>query len=79
MYGPPSEHRDQEEIGLIPRAVKEIFDFVHNEQSDEVIQLTVYCSFIQIYNENLYDMLRYYNLHHPHRSRHIQFYVSHHN
>jgi kinesin family protein 3/17 len=61
MYGPPNEfgnrsmQQDRSLIGVIPRAVQEIFDL--SEQQD-VMQVSVYVSFVQIYNEQLFDMLR---------------------
>ena len=66
MYGPPinvtasngnlkANHRNSEFMGLIPRAVDEIFDLVHNRS---ITEFQVHCSFVQIYNENLFDMLR---------------------
>lgn len=62
MYGPPNYNgtgksfaRDTEFLGLIPRAVNEIFEIAKNK---EIIEFSVYCSFVQIYNENLFDMLR---------------------
>lgn len=42
-------------VGVIPRAIKEIFELGNQKN---VINFSVYCSFVQIYNENLYDMLR---------------------
>jgi hypothetical protein len=64
MYGPPAEPgakaviRDSDEsVGLIPRAIKEIFDRLL--ASKDIIDFSVYCSFVQVYNENLFDMLRY--------------------
>lgn len=69
MYGPPSSHpthvntraanRNPEQMGIIPRAIEEIFDLV---QRRDLADFQVHCSFVQIYNENLYDMLRYANL-----------------
>lgn len=66
MYGPPNSGpqfnassrvppRDPDQIGLIPRAIEEIFELVHNRS---IRDFQVHCSFVQIYNENLYDMLR---------------------
>lgn len=63
MYGPNIgiDSRAQglgsqpENAGLIPRAIYEIFELAKRK---DTIQLSVYCSFVQIYNENLYDMLR---------------------
>jgi hypothetical protein len=47
--------RNIEQMGLIPRAIEEIFELVHNRA---ITDFQVHCSFVQIYNENLYDMLR---------------------
>lgn len=69
MYGPPltdARYNMDEFIGLIPRAISEIFAMVgetmnnRNPDSNEpvVMSCAVYCSFVQIYNENLFDMLR---------------------
>ncbi len=66
MYGPPNSStssgqaglRDSEFMGLIPRAVNEIFDHLGSSARRETIDFKVYCSFVQIYNENLFDMLR---------------------
>ncbi len=63
MYGPPSatgsrtsiQSIDNSQAGVIPRAIHEIFQLSQNE---EVLSFSVYCSFVQIYNENLFDMLR---------------------
>ena len=63
MYGPPSEtgsrtsiqHLDGTQAGVIPRAIHEIFELGNNP---EVLSFSVFCSFVQIYNENLFDMLR---------------------
>jgi hypothetical protein len=60
MYGPPTPTgsrvpQDFSVVGVIPRAITEIFDLA---QQASCIQLSVYCSCVQIYNENLYDMLR---------------------
>lgn len=63
MYGPPAAPgakavlRDSEDsVGLIPRAVSEIFEKV--SANKDILSFSVYCSFVQVYNENLYDMLR---------------------
>ncbi len=62
MYGPPNYAgtnkavpRETEFLGLIPRAVNEIFEI---SKSKDILDFSVYCSFVQIYNENLFDMLR---------------------
>lgn len=60
MYGPPSDTgsrlpTDFSLVGVIPRVINEVFDAANQPGC---IQLSVYCSCVQIYNENLYDMLR---------------------
>jgi kinesin family protein 3/17 len=42
--------------GVIPRAIRAIF--TKAQASDQVQELTVFCSFCQIYNEHLFDLLR---------------------
>ena len=62
MFGPPAKETydgstslEGSSLGLIPRAIHDIFDLAHNP---EVLQFSVLCSFIQLYNENCFDMLR---------------------
>ena len=43
---------DTENHGLIPRSITELFAML------DMSKYTVYCSFIQIYNEKLYDLLQ---------------------
>jgi len=58
-------------IGLIPRAISDIFGLIQERApvgaggggasdglGNTVLSATVYCSFVQIYNESLFDMLR---------------------
>jgi Kinesin motor domain len=46
---------DNERVGLIPRITKNLFELL--KTSDKTIEYTVYCTFIQIYKENVYDLL----------------------
>ena len=72
MYGPPAitginnaptsgtatnvrTAHDSDLLGVIPRAIHEIFSLASNPK---VLEMNVYCSFVQIYNEQLFDMLR---------------------
>jgi hypothetical protein len=59
MYGPPNyvsnQLRETEMLGVIPRAINHIFE---SSKNPKIIQFQVHCSFVQIYNENLFDMLR---------------------
>jgi hypothetical protein len=48
------------QAGVIPRAISGIFEL---SSSIEVLSLSVHCSFLQIYNEQLFDMLRYLPYH----------------
>ena len=65
MYGPSSSDNSsiaanrEETMGIIPRVIKGIFELA---SSVNVLSLSVYCSFVQIYNENLYDMPRYFSV-----------------
>lgn len=43
------------QAGVIPRAIAGIFE---QTSSIEVLSVSVHCSFLQIYNEQLFDMLR---------------------
>jgi len=54
-----------EGAGVIPRAMHDLFVAIQAQQrepssaaSDPSTKTTVYCSFVQIYNEQLFDMLR---------------------
>jgi hypothetical protein len=65
MYGPPNYMnstsngavaiRETEMLGVIPRAIHHIFELAKNPK---ILFFQVHCSFVQIYNENLFDMLR---------------------
>lgn len=49
---------DQREWGIIPRAVQFLFDRLNQEsEEDETFSYSVTCSFLQIYNEHLVDLL----------------------
>ena len=47
--------KDDENIGLIPRITKNLFELIKN--SEKNIEYTVYCTYVQIYKENVYDLL----------------------
>jgi hypothetical protein len=59
--------RDKERLGIIPRSIEYIFTDLERmvaERMDSMEDMhadpgfTVYCSFLQIYNEKLYDLLQ---------------------
>lgn len=41
--------------GAIPRAIEQLFSYVHSAQTDNV---RLSCSYVEIYNEQVYDLLR---------------------
>ncbi|ETV75637.1 hypothetical protein H257_10035 [Aphanomyces astaci] len=53
------------QAGIIPRAIKDIFAGVIKKNASGTQQAAVFCSFVQIYNENLYDLLRDVNMDKP--------------
>lgn len=48
---------DKEE-GVIPRAIRQVFAEIKELYDSTMLEFTVYCSFIQIYNEKLFDLLQ---------------------
>lgn len=49
--------------GIIPRAIKEIF--ASTVQMEAEAQAVLYCSFVQVYNEQIFDLLRDSSMNHP--------------
>ena len=51
---------DQNFAGIIPRTIYQIYRLIHFNQSGNY---NIYCSFLQIYNEKIYDLLQviFYN------------------
>ena len=55
-----------EYLGIIPRAIDDTFNGISQLlDTDHKNKYTVYCSFLQIYNEKLYDLLQDKNNKHP--------------
>lgn len=48
------EHTDQDHLGVIPRAVNDIFENIECMSDHEFV---VHCSFMELYQEQLYDLL----------------------
>lgn len=46
---------DNPKTGIIPRALKDIFDKVVELEKDNTVLVS--CSFMELYQENLYDLL----------------------
>lgn len=49
---------DSPKTGIIPRALQDIFTKVRSlEESNQIASVAVSCSFMELYQENLYDLL----------------------
>lgn len=44
--------------GIIPRSIEDLFDHASQAYQTEGINYNIYCSFIQIYNEKLFDLFQ---------------------
>lgn len=53
MFG--NENGNKEQAGIIPRACNALFDYINN--NEQVLEATMKCSFIEIYRENIRDLL----------------------
>ena len=49
---------DENYAGLIPRTIYSLFEQVKAYESNEGQGFNIYCSFLQIYNEKIYDLLQ---------------------
>lgn len=59
---------DSNKFGIIPRSIEHIFTSLNNNQLSNKYgnnEFTVYCSFLQIYNEKLFDLLQDKESNHP--------------
>ena len=43
-----------EERGIIPRCITDLFNKIRQDE----VSVSVYCSFVQVYNEKLFDLLQ---------------------
>jgi hypothetical protein len=50
----PDAHTD----GIIPRAIQDIFSLVEREWETKGIKFNFFVSFVQIYNEKLFDLFQ---------------------
>jgi kinesin family protein 3/17 len=71
MFGAEMDHLKyrpgltKSQAGIIPRAIKDIFAGLVQLENDAPQAMMVYCSFVQIYNENIFDLLRDGNMDRP--------------
>lgn len=49
---------DENYAGLIPRTIFGLFEEIKNYTSEKGHNFNIYCSFLQIYNEKIYDLLQ---------------------
>ena len=47
---------DTEARGIVPRAMQQVFSQIEMNTQE---QCTVYCSYLEIYNEKIFDLLQY--------------------
>ena len=59
MMGNMGEQGNDEQKGIIPKSVKHIFGCIDGE--NEHMKYLVRCSYLEIYNENILDLLTHFN------------------
>jgi kinesin family protein 4/21/27 len=52
---PPSHSMDTD--GVTPRAIHHLFDLIKQQTNLQKKRFTVYCSYLQVYKEKIYDLL----------------------
>ena len=43
--------------GIVPRAIRLLFDLIKQQSAQRKKTFTVYCSYLQVYKERIYDLL----------------------
>lgn len=43
--------------GIVPRAIQQLFDSIKIQNSTNTKKFTVYCSYLQVYKEKIFDLL----------------------
>jgi len=51
------DETDKNNYGITPRAIEYLFERINEETEKKSRKYTVYCSYLQIYNEKIYDLL----------------------
>ena len=55
MFGPEKKHILQEELGVIPRCIQDLFNLLHEDAS--IRKFSVHMAFIQIYSVTNLDTI----------------------
>ena len=52
---PPSHMMDND--GIVPRSIHHLYDLIKQQTNLQQKKFTVYCSYLQVYKEKIYDLL----------------------
>ena len=53
----PVIKQDTEKMGITQRAIQDLFKEIRRVKEEEGKHINVFCSFLQIYNERVFDLL----------------------
>ena len=53
----PIMDSELDSVGLVPRAIHQLFEIIKVKNSLNEKKVNVYCSYLQIYKEKIYDLL----------------------
>jgi|TARA_B110000285_G_scaffold231603_1_gene300707 kinesin family protein 4/21/27 len=54
---PQAQFECGENEGIVPRSVRLLFDLIKQQSNLQKKKFTVYCSYLQVYKEKIYDLL----------------------
>lgn len=54
---PQAIFEGEEEEGIVPRSIRLLFDLIRQTSNLQKKKYTVYCSYLQVYKEKIYDLL----------------------
>ena len=54
---PTAQFECGENEGVVPRSIRLLFDLIRQQSNLQKKKFTVYCSYMQIYKERIYDLL----------------------